>query len=175
MVRFRVRVRPALEQDVLRLEVAVEHAARVHVVDRGEELRDDSARVVLDEGALLHDPLEQLAAVRHVLYRHVLARRRVLAGGVHAKDGRVLKRLLDLDLADELLPRPRAQRALVDALGRQPHTVVQTHHLEDLRVAAHAKLPHDLVLDAEHGERLRCTHVDLHGRGESGRSRELLA
>ena len=144
-----------LEQDVLGLQVAVQHAVLVHVADGAEELPNHAPRVLLHEGLLLHDPLEELAARRNVEDAHEAAGHQgVLARDVHAQYVRVHERLLDLDFRAELPPRPRRQRALIDALGRQS-LATRPDHLVDEGVAALAQRADDLVLDVADDEAIR--------------------
>ena len=56
-----------LEQDVLRLDVAVDDAVRVHEGEHLEHLPNHVLRVPLAEGAALHDALKQRAARRALL------------------------------------------------------------------------------------------------------------
>jgi hypothetical protein len=51
------------EQDVLRLDVAVDDALGVQVLERLQQLEHDLGRVALGEGLLGNDAVEQLAAL----------------------------------------------------------------------------------------------------------------
>ena len=79
------------EDEVLRLEVAVDDVDRVHVVDRERHLREDRQRVVLLEGPLREQVLEQLAAAEALHHDvHVLL---VAAHLDHLHDVRVAELL----------------------------------------------------------------------------------
>mmetsp|Transcript_32821 Transcript_32821/g.105210 ORF Transcript_32821/g.105210 Transcript_32821/m.105210 type:complete len:305 (+) Transcript_32821:634-1548(+) len=127
----------ALEDDVLGLEVAVQDAARMQVVDREGDLLDDLGGDLLRVRALRHQALEQASAAGELhhyrrLDRAAVGRPPLGPDPVHAQqldDVRVraaaAHRLhLDLDHgARELLERDELHRDLPPALrvARQPH------------------------------------------------------
>ena len=116
------------EDEVLRLEVAVDDVDRVHVVDRERHLREDRQRVVLLEGPLREQVLEQLAAAE-ALHHHV----HVLLVAAH------LDHLHDVRVAELLregaLHPQRLVHLVVLELGEREH--LDRH----LRRAAPLRLP----------------------------------
>eukprot|EP00964_Phaeocystis_antarctica_P042261 scaffold24197_cov63-Phaeocystis_antarctica.AAC.5 len=106
------------EQQVLGLEVAVQHAARVHVLHRAEHLVHLPRRLRLVEAPLrIHDPLEEFAAWRPLDQEDVL--RGVEQVAVASDDVRVAQRPPDLLLLLELHSRPRREVGQCGHLGHE--------------------------------------------------------
>jgi hypothetical protein len=96
-----------LQQDVFRLDVAMDDAACVRVGERVGDILSDPNRVLERELLLAGDPLAQGVSfdVRH----HVVQMAVGLAGIVEREDVRVTELSGDLDLPEEAL-RPKAGR-----------------------------------------------------------------
>mmetsp|Transcript_6694 Transcript_6694/g.20372 ORF Transcript_6694/g.20372 Transcript_6694/m.20372 type:complete len:392 (+) Transcript_6694:375-1550(+) len=154
------------EADVLGLEVAVDDVAVVEVGERVEEYSDEVSSLLLVVERLLHDPLEQLAAL-HQLDDHVV-HFLLLVKVVQLDDVRVLDRpehrdlllqardvlRLELGRLRDALDRDREARGPVrhppralDHLGERPRPellpVVQRVRLAELAVAV--DVPPDLA------------------------------
>mmetsp|Transcript_10454 Transcript_10454/g.43278 ORF Transcript_10454/g.43278 Transcript_10454/m.43278 type:complete len:343 (+) Transcript_10454:2484-3512(+) len=90
-----------VQQEVLGLEIAVDHHVAVAVLDAGDDLLKEVSRLVLAETTLLHDVVEELAAL-DVLHDHVDVVRG-LEDLIQADDVRVHEQPQDLDLPANLL------------------------------------------------------------------------
>jgi hypothetical protein len=89
----------------LRLQVAVDDAVRVAVLDARYDLLEEATRLVLEQPPVRHDVLEELPA-RHVLHDHEDVRR-CLDHLIQLDDVWVPEQLQDLDLAPDLLVHPQ--------------------------------------------------------------------
>ena len=104
-----------LEQDVLRLDVAMDHAPLVRVVERVSHLARDSQRVLERQLPVVPQQIAQRLAL-HVR-RDVIQQARCGSGVVDGEDVGVIERGRDLDLTPE-------------ALGAQPRGELRSHHLD---------------------------------------------
>ena len=95
----------SLQQEVLRLEVAMEDAKRVEVLEGGEDLGDLAGGELLAEELHRHDPLEELAALGQLEQQHMLLR--VAQVPVQPHDIRVAQCLPNGELLGELCACPR--------------------------------------------------------------------
>ena len=96
-----------LEEDVLRLDVAVDDAVRVREVERLEGLARDLDRLLDGELALAVEQLAQRLAAQE---RHrVVQRARGFAGAPHRKDVRVLEPRRDVHLAPKAVAAHRGR------------------------------------------------------------------
>jgi hypothetical protein len=98
-------VRPvACDEDVPRLDVAVDEPGAVRGVECAGDLADESDCTFRVEASLLAERLAQVGAV-HVRHRQV-EQAVILARGQHADDARVVEARGDLRLAQEALAEP---------------------------------------------------------------------
>ena len=110
---------PAEEQDVLRLDVAVDDAALVRVLERFGRLAGDAERVVQRELLLAVEPVPERLALdeRHDVVEQPLGLARV----VEAEDVGVLEGGGDADFAEEAVAAEQAEssgRSTLMATGR---------------------------------------------------------
>jgi hypothetical protein len=132
-----------VEQDVLRLDVAVHHVVAVGVVQRGGDLAGDGEGVGQRELPLALEPLAQRAAF-HVGHdvEEQLAR---LARVVHRQDMRVVEAGGQLDLAEEALGADRGGKVGAEDLERDLTVVAEVLGQEDDGHPALAELALDPV------------------------------
>ena len=148
---------PAIvQQDVLRLDVAVDHAVAVGVVERPGDLGSDADRIADRELLLAVQPVPQRFALDE---RHHVVRGPVDFAGVdQAEDVGVLQVGDGLDLAEEPLGADHRRELRPQHLDRDLAVVLQVLGEIHRRHAALPQLPLDAVAVGE-------------GGGERGRDR----
>jgi hypothetical protein len=138
---------PAREEDVLRLDVAVHHAALVRVRERVGDLARDAERLRQRELRLAREVIAQRA--RFDEGGHVVEHAVRLPGVVHREDVRVRELRRDLDLAQEALGGDRQAEVGAEDLERDRAPVPEVAGEEDDRHPAASDLSFDLVSIAE--------------------------
>ena len=135
--------RPVLQQDVLRLDVAVDHALAVGVVERGGDLAREPERLLDRKLPLADQPgAERFAGdERH----HVVEQAVGLARVEQSQDVRVLQVGGDLDLGQEPLAADHGGELGVQHLDGDLAAVPQVLGEVDDGHAALAELPVDAV------------------------------
>ena len=134
---------PALEQDVLRLDVAVDDPLEVRPFERAGHLDADAHRRVDGELPFAPDPVAQrLAAhVRH----HVVQQPARVARVVEGEDVRVRELRRDRDLALEALRTDRLRHVREQHLERDTPIVLPVAGQKDHGHPAASELPLDRV------------------------------
>ncbi len=90
----------AVEEYILKLEVAVDRPASVHRPDRNDELAKDAAALALEQPAALDEVVEQLAAAAQLGHEPYVRLGR--EDFVQVKDVRVVQQAVVVNLAREL-------------------------------------------------------------------------
>jgi hypothetical protein len=151
---------PAGEQDVLRLDVAVDDALRVRPLERAGQLLGDSQRVVHRQVHLAREARAERLALdaRHGEPRE----RRPIRAGEHPRveerhDVRVLEPRREPHLAEESLRAERAGEIGVQNFERHPPVVTEVAGQPDGGHAAASELALDRVAVAE-GRAEKCQH-----------------
>ena len=155
----------AVDEDVVRLDVAVDDAMPVREAERGEDLARVLDRDVDRSGAAADDQLLEGAAVEE-LHRDVVRVLRV-AAVVDRDDVRVVERRGVLRLAAEALDELVVVRvAVVEDLDRDAAAELLVLGEVDVRHAARSELAHDPVAPVEErvDEGVAYRHGRLQGR-----------
>mmetsp|Transcript_154109 Transcript_154109/g.493992 ORF Transcript_154109/g.493992 Transcript_154109/m.493992 type:complete len:450 (+) Transcript_154109:179-1528(+) len=163
-----------VEHDVLRLEVAMHHAARMQVRHGAQDLRRDARGAGLVQAPGSHHAVEELAAPKLLGYQVNLLLRlvhglephelRVLHGGVHVDLPREVRPLLLREPAHlEALDREGLARAPADALDNLARGAAAEHLARQLEVILEPREAALGALQRGHGGRPR----DRRGRRRS--------
>ena len=152
--------RPFVEQDVLGLDVPVDHLAAVGVVERGGDLPGDGQRLGQRQLPLALQPLPQRAAfhVGHDVEKEAAG----LAGVVDREDVRVGEAGGELDLAEEPVGADGGREVGAEDLEGDLAVVAEVLGQEDdghpaltqlaLEIVAAGEAGGELVLQGGHGE-----------------------
>jgi hypothetical protein len=111
-IRFHLDVHVGVEQNIFRLQIAMNDSVAMAVVDGGDNLREDSRRFLLLHASMRHEMIEDFTAAG--VLRHEIDRVLRLHHLVEPCDVRMVEELQDGDLAERLGQVVLVEACLVD-------------------------------------------------------------